>query len=32
MKWNLLLVYQVNDDEDGGLITFLDAGTHAEIF
>ena len=32
VKGDLLLVYQVYDDEDGGLITFLDAGTHAEIF
>ena len=32
IKGDLLLVYQVYDDEDGGLITFLDVGTHSEIF
>ncbi len=32
VKGDLLLVYQVYDDEDGGLVTFLDTGTHSEIF
>lgn len=32
IKGDLLLVYQVYDDEDGGLVTFLDVGTHSEIF
>ena len=33
VKGDLLLVYQVyDDDDDGGLVTFLDVGTHSEIF
>ena len=32
VKGDFLLVYQVYDDDDGGLVAFLDAGTHAEIF
>lgn len=32
VKGDLLLVYQVYDDDDGGLVTFLNTGTHSEIF
>ena len=32
VKGDLVLVYQVYDDNYGGLVTFLDVGTHSEIF
>ena len=32
VKGDLLLLYQVYDDKDGGLVMFLGAGTHSELF
>ena len=32
VKGDLLLLYQVHDDKDGGLVMFIGAGTHSELF
>ena len=32
VKGDLLLLYQVYDDKDGGLVMFIGAGTHSEVF